>query len=104
MCNCPGSPAQDISVYDFPIACGRMHTIETTDPKEARRFRYAQHRGTQTTLTFRGATITGLVHSVMEDRSMEEGSGDPKRWIVRIMEKQSGAMLSPPRPFGPARR
>jgi hypothetical protein len=59
-----------------------MHTIETTNPKEARRFRYAQHRGTKATLTFGGSTITGLVHSVMEDRS-----ADPKRWIVRIIEK-----------------
>jgi hypothetical protein len=59
-----------------------MHIIETTDPKEARRCRYAQHRGIKATLTLMGATVTGLVHSVMEDRS-----ADPKRWIVRIIEK-----------------
>jgi hypothetical protein len=59
-----------------------MHTIETTDPKEARRLRYAQHRGTKTTLTLSGSTVTGFVHSVMEDRFV-----DPKRWILRIIEK-----------------
>jgi hypothetical protein len=59
-----------------------MHTIETTDSKEARRLRYAQHRGTKTTLTLGGSTVTGLVHSVMEDRF-----ADPKRWIVQIIEK-----------------
>jgi len=58
-----------------------MRTIETTDPKEARRCRYAQHRGEKATLTLMGATVTGLVHSVMEDRST-----DPKCWIVKVAE------------------
>jgi hypothetical protein len=80
--------AQDNCGYDFLIECASLryrdglHTIETTDPKEARRLRYAQHRGAKTTLTFGGSTVTGLVHSVLEDRF-----ADPKRWIVRIIEK-----------------
>jgi hypothetical protein len=50
--------------------------------KGACRCRYAQRRGMQATLTLAGSTVTGLVHSVMEDRSV-----DPKRWIIRIIEK-----------------
>jgi hypothetical protein len=61
-----------------------MQTIETTDPKEARRCRYAQHRGEKATLTLMGSTITGLVHSVMEDRS-----NSPTRWIVTIVAKRA---------------
>jgi hypothetical protein len=59
-----------------------MYTIEITDPKEARRCRYAQHRGVKATLALEGAAVTGLVHSVMEDKS-----ANPKRWIVRIIVK-----------------
>jgi hypothetical protein len=59
-----------------------MHTIETTVSKEARRCRYAQHRGMKATLTLMGSPVTGLVHSVMEDKS-----ANPKRWIVRIIAK-----------------
>jgi hypothetical protein len=56
-----------------------MQIIETTDPKEARRCRYAQYRRQKATLTLMGSTITGLVQSVMEDRSFS-----PTRWIVTV--------------------
>jgi hypothetical protein len=59
-----------------------MRTIETTDQKEARPCRYAQHRGEKATLTLMGATVTGLVYSVMEARF-----ADPKRSTIRIIEK-----------------
>jgi hypothetical protein len=59
-----------------------MQTIETTDSKEARCCRYAQHRGEKATLTLMGATVTGMVHSVMEDRSTS-----PTRWIVMVVAK-----------------
>jgi hypothetical protein len=60
-----------------------MQTIETTDPKEARRARYAQYRGQQATLTLMGSTVTGMVRSVIED-----GSGTLKRWIVTVVGMQ----------------
>jgi hypothetical protein len=59
-----------------------MQTIETTDPVEARRARFAQYRGQRTTLQLRGSSITGTVRSVAED-----GSSTPKRWIVTVVSK-----------------
>jgi hypothetical protein len=57
-----------------------MQAIETTDPIEARRARYAQYRGQRTTLLLMGLSITGMVRSVAED-----GSSTPKRWIVTVV-------------------
>jgi hypothetical protein len=59
-----------------------MHTIETTDPIEARRARYAQYRGQKATLTLMGLTVTGMVRSVNE-----LGTGKLKRWIVTMSAK-----------------
>jgi hypothetical protein len=59
-----------------------VHTIETTDLKEMRRFRYAQYRGERATLSLNGSHLTGMVRSVTEDRS-----GTPTRWIVTIIAK-----------------
>jgi hypothetical protein len=60
-----------------------MQAIETTDPLEARRARYAQYRGVKARLTLMGSTVTGLVRSVQEVRS-----GTPTRWIVTVVAKQ----------------
>jgi hypothetical protein len=60
---------------------GSMQTIETTNPLEARRARYAQYRGQKATLAIMGSTITGLVCAVKEDRS----SGTLKRWIITVL-------------------
>ena len=59
-----------------------MQTIETTNPIEARRARYAQYRGQKATLTLMGAAVTGFVRSVSEN-----GSGTLKRWIVTVVAK-----------------
>jgi hypothetical protein len=59
-----------------------MQTIETTDPIEARRARYAQYRGQKATLMLMGSTVTGLVRSVNED-----SSGTSKRWTVTVIAK-----------------
>jgi hypothetical protein len=59
-----------------------MQTIETTDPKEARRCRYALFLGGRATVTLLGSTITGTVYSVMEDQV-----ANPKRRIVKIAAK-----------------
>jgi hypothetical protein len=58
-----------------------MQTIETTNPIEARRARYAQYRGQKATLAIMGSTITGLVCAVKEDRS----SSTLKRWIITVL-------------------
>jgi hypothetical protein len=59
-----------------------MQTFETTQSIEARRCRYAQFGGRQASVTLSGVTVTGVVHSVMEDASSE-----PKRWIIKIVSK-----------------
>jgi hypothetical protein len=61
-----------------------MQSLETTNPKVARRCRYDQHRGKKknkqtTTLTIDGTHVTGLVHSVMEVKSSH-----PTRWIMTL--------------------
>jgi hypothetical protein len=60
-----------------------MQAIETTDPIEARRARYAQYRGVKARLTLMGSSVTGLVRSVQEVRA-----SSPKRWIVTVVAKQ----------------
>jgi hypothetical protein len=59
-----------------------LHTIETTDLKEARRFRFAQYRGERVMLSLNGMPLTGMVRPVTEDRS-----STPTRWIVTIIAK-----------------
>ena len=61
-----------------------MQTIETTDPVEARRCRYAQYRGEKATLVLNGMPVTGMVRSIKEDKS-----SIPTRWIVLVVPKQS---------------
>jgi hypothetical protein len=61
-----------------------MQSVETTDPIEARRARIAQYRGGKARLSLMGSTITGIVRSVMEDRS-----STPKRWIITVIAMQS---------------
>ena len=61
-----------------------MQTFETTNPKVARRCRYDQHRGQKTAVTVEGSLVTGLVHSIKEDRS-----SNPTRWIVTVIAKPS---------------
>jgi len=59
-----------------------MPTFETTNAKVARRFRYDQHRGQKAAVTVEGSLVTGLVHSIMEDKS-----SNPTRWIVTVIAK-----------------
>jgi hypothetical protein len=60
-----------------------MQTFETTDPKLARRSRFAQYRGLKTMLAVNGSPLTGFVHSVKE-----VPSSSPVRWIVTVVEKR----------------
>jgi hypothetical protein len=57
-----------------------MFTFETTDQKEVRRFRIAQFNGRTATVKSDGATITGMVRSVMEKEASV-----PPRWTITIV-------------------
>jgi hypothetical protein len=57
-----------------------MFTFETTDPKEARRFRIAQFNGRAATFRSAGSTVTGHVRSIMENKSSV-----PAAWVVMIV-------------------
>ena len=65
------------------IIGGAMQTVEITNPKVARRCRYAQYRGEQVRLMLNGAPVTGMIRAVMEDRS-----SIPKRWTVTLISKK----------------
>jgi hypothetical protein len=57
-----------------------MFTFETADQKEVRRFRIAQFNGRTATVKARGATVTGHVRSVLENKS-----SIPQRWTITII-------------------
>jgi hypothetical protein len=57
-----------------------MQIVEITDPIQTRRCRYAQYRSEKATLKFSGLSVTGMVRSVLEDKSTT-----PTRWIVSIL-------------------
>jgi len=57
-----------------------MFTFETTDQKEARRFRIAQFNGRTATVESGGSIITGHVRSVLEQESSV-----PPRWTITII-------------------
>jgi hypothetical protein len=63
-----------------------MKKFETIDPKLARRCRFAQYRGEKTKLTIEGLLVTGMVRSVLEDRS-----STPTRWIVTVVARSLAA-------------
>lgn len=60
-----------------------MQPIEITDPKEARRCRFAQYRGQKATVMLNGLPVTGMVRAVKEHKS-----SDPMRWTVTVVSKQ----------------
>ena len=57
-----------------------MFTFETTDQKEARRFRIAQFNGRTATARSAGATVTGHVRSIVENKSRA-----PVAWTITII-------------------
>jgi hypothetical protein len=73
-----------------------MFTFETTDLKEARRFRIAQFNGRTVTVRSGGSTVTGHVRSVMESKS-----SIPQRWTITIIpsapRQKVGTLRSSPR-------
>jgi hypothetical protein len=72
-----------------------MFTYETTDRKEARRFRMAQFNGRTATIRSAGATVTGRVRAIVESKS-----GATAAWLVTIVPDEpktaaSAARLAP---------
>ncbi|MGF6311416.1 hypothetical protein ABIB82_005387 [Bradyrhizobium sp. i1.8.4] len=57
-----------------------MFTYQTTDRKEARRFRMAQFNGRPATVRSAGTTVTGRVRAIVESRS-----GAAAAWVVTIV-------------------
>jgi hypothetical protein len=57
-----------------------MFTFETTDQKEARRFRIAQFNGRTATARSAGSTVTGRVRSIVENKSSV-----PAAWTITII-------------------
>jgi hypothetical protein len=58
-----------------------MQTIETTNPSEARRYRFAQYRGQKAKLILNGEPVTGMIRAVKED-----SSSTPTRWTVTLLK------------------
>ncbi|MGY4474932.1 hypothetical protein [Bradyrhizobium sp. USDA 3364] len=69
-----------------------MFTYQTTDRKEARRFRMAQFNGRSATVRSAGTTVTGRVRAIVESRS-----GATAAWVVTIVpdEPKTAARLAP---------
>lgn len=63
-----------------------MFTYQTTDRKEARRFRMAQFNGRTATVRSAGATVTGRVRAIVESRS-----GATAAWVVTIVPDEPKA-------------
>jgi hypothetical protein len=61
-----------------------MMTLETTDLKEARRYRIAQFSGRNQTLKVGETFVTGIVQSVREDKS-----GTRLTWIITILPRNA---------------
>jgi hypothetical protein len=63
-----------------------MQAVDITDPKEARRCRFAQYKGQKATVMLNGLPVTGMVRSVKEHQS-----SNPTRWTVTVVPKQGRA-------------
>jgi len=70
-----------------------MFTFETSDPKEARRFRIAQFNGRTATVRSAGSAVTGHVRSIVEKKS-----SIPAAWTITIIpeEPKPTLVLRPP--------
>lgn len=70
-----------------------MFTFETSDQKEARRFRMAQFNGRTATARASGSIVTGHVRSVVENKS-----SIPTAWTITIVPEQRKTQLAAPAP------
>ena len=70
----------DCSVISWQLATMQtFQTFKTTHRKVVSRCRYAQIRGLATTLQVKGMLVTGLVHSLRQDKPSQPG-----RWIITL--------------------
>lgn len=70
-----------------------MFTFETGDQKEVRRFRIAQFNGRTATARSNGTAVTGLVRSIVENKS----SNSPA-WIITLIPSEPKRAQAPMRP------
>jgi len=72
-----------------------MFTFETADQKEVRRFRIAQFNGRAATARPDGTAVTGLVRSIVENKS-----SSPPVWVITLIpnEPKAPAPLLRPAP------
>jgi hypothetical protein len=70
-----------------------MFTFEIADQKEVRRFRIAQFNGRAATARPNGTAVTGLVRSIVENKS-----SNPPVWIVTLIPSGPKAAPAPLRP------
>jgi hypothetical protein len=75
-----------------------MFTFETSDPKEARRFRIAQFNGRTATAHAAGSTVTGHVRSIVENKSRV-----PAAWQITIIPEEPKVSTPILRPAPPMR-
>jgi hypothetical protein len=67
-----------------------MFTFETADQKEVRRFRIAQFNGRTATARPNGTAVTGLVRSIVENKS-----SNPPKWVITLIPSQPKAPAAP---------
>jgi hypothetical protein len=70
-----------------------MFTYETTDQKEARRFRIAQFNGRSATIRSAGATVTGRVRSIVESKTSVRVT-----WVITIIPDERTSIVPTSRP------
>ncbi len=70
-----------------------MVTFETADQKEVQRFRIAQFNGRTATFRSAGSTVTGLVRSIVENRT-----DTPTVWVVTLIPSEPKAKTELLRP------
>jgi hypothetical protein len=70
-----------------------MFTFETADQKEVRRFRIAQFNGRTATVRSDGTAVTGLVRSIVENKS-----GTPPAWVITLIPNETKAAPTMLRP------
>ena len=70
-----------------------MFTYETTDQKEARRFRIAQFNGRSATIRSADATVTGRVRSIVESKTSIRMT-----WVITIVPEERTSIVPTARP------
>ena len=70
-----------------------MFTFETGDQKEVRRFRIAQFNGRVATFRSNGSTVTGMVRSIVENKSINSSV-----WVVTLVPSPPKANALRPAP------